>query len=634
MTTRDERGPLSAGRRRMPIGAEWRGIDAGCDVRVWAPKRSRVEMVLEGGHAVALRPEEGGYFRGVVPGVKIGASYRFRLDGGTELYPDPASRFQPDGPHGPSEIVDPDRFAWTDGAWKGVAKSGHVLYELHLGTFTKAGTWDAARAELPELAALGITIVEVMPIADFPGQFGWGYDGVSFFAPSRLYGTPDDARRFVDAAHALGLGVILDVVYNHFGPDGNYLPQFSDTYVTTEHATEWGPTLHFHGPGSEGTRELIVSNAAYWIDEFHFDGLRLDATQNIHDESPDHVLAAVGRAVRAAARGRRTFVVAENEPQDAKLLRRAERGGYGLDAMWNDDFHHTARVALTGHSEAYYMDYTGAPQELLSAIKWGFLFQGQRFAWQKKPRGTPAFDVPPESFVTFLENHDQVSNDARGERLALLASPARHRALIALLLLGPGTPLLFQGEEFGASSPFLFFADHGPELAELVHDGRREFLSQFPSFALREVAAGVAAPHDRATFERCKLDMSERQRHAPIYTLYRDLIALRKKDPTFSRPRPRGVDGAVLSMHAFAARFFGETPELDRLVLVNLGPDLRLTVVPEPLLAPPENGAWTELWASESACYGGTGCPPIERDDGVWHVPAEGTVVLHPRTLP
>jgi maltooligosyltrehalose trehalohydrolase len=580
-------------------------------------------------NAVALVAEGTGYHRAWVPTARVGARYRFRLDGRAELYPDPISRSQPDGPHGASEVVDPGAFAWTDEAWNGVSLEGQIIYEMHIGTFTREGTWDAACGQLAELARVGITTIEVMPISEFPGLFGWGYDGVNLFAPSHLYGAPDDARRFVDAAHSLGIGVIIDVVYNHLGPDGNYLPQFSDTYFTTRHKTDWGPALNFYGPGSEGTRELIVTNAAYWVDEFHFDGLRLDATQNIYDESPDHILAAVSRAVRSAAGARSTFIVAENEPQQAKLVRSREDRGYGLDALWNDDFHHSAHVALTGRAEAYYMDYAGTPQELISSLKWGYLYQGQHSVWQNQRRGTHSFDVAPARFVSFLENHDQVANSARGERVRGLSSPARHRALVALLLLGPGTPMLFQGEEFGTSSPFLFFADHGPELATLVRTGRREFLSQFPTCALPEVAAGLPAPDDRATFERCKLDFSERERHRPTAMLYEDLIALRRRDATFGRPSHRGMDGAVLSQDAFALRFFGASPDGDRLVLVNLGADLRLPIAPEPLLASPDGTRWQLMWSSENPRYGGEGGAPPERD-GIWHLAGQSTVAMRP----
>jgi maltooligosyltrehalose trehalohydrolase len=615
-------------RRRLPVGAEVQPR-GGVHFRVWAPQRRRVAVVLEGQGEVALAPEAGGYCSGHVPTANAGTLYRFRLDDDERLVPDPASRFQPDGPHGPSQVIDPGVFRWTDQGWRGVVREGHVIYELHLGTFTPEGTWEAAARELPELAEVGITMIEVMPVADFPGRFGWGYDGVDLFAPCRLYGTPDDMRRFVDRAHALGLAVILDVVYNHFGPDGNYVGEFAEHYFTDRHTTDWGQPINYDGPDSGPVREFYVANAGYWIDEFHLDGLRLDATQNVYDDSADHILAAVGRRVREAARGRGTYVVAENEPQLVRIVRPPEQGGYGLDALWNDDFHHTVLVALTGHNDAYYTDYLGTPQEFISTLKWGYLFQGQRYRWHQGPRGTPALDQHPAAFVNFIENHDQVSNSARGLRVHQLTSPGRYRAMTALLLLGPQTPMLFQGQEFAASSPFLFFADHQRDLAKAVRRGRAKFLGQFCSIADPAMQACLADPADPKTFERCKLDLSERQKHAPAYALHRDLLKLRRADPVFGRPRPRGLDGAVLGPHAFLLRYFAESGD-DRLLLVNFGRDLHLAPAPEPLLAPPQEKAWTVLWSSEHPRYGGCGTAPLDTEEG-WRVPGEAALVLVPR---
>jgi maltooligosyltrehalose trehalohydrolase len=616
-------------RRRLPVGAEVLAGD-GVHFRVWAPRRRRVEVVLEAGGpgagtAAVLEPEGGGYFSGRVASARAGSRYRYRLDGG-ESFPDPASRFQPDGPHGPSEVIDPDASPWQDGAWRGIALPGQVIYELHLGTFSPEGTWAGAIPRLTDLVRTGVTVVEVMPVADFPGRFGWGYDGVDLFAPTRLYGRPDDMRRFVDAAHGLGLGVLLDVVYNHIGPDGNYLKQFSERYFSDKH-TEWGEALNFDGPDSGPVREFFSANGAYWIDEFHLDGLRLDATQCIRDDSAEHILATIGRAARGASRGRNIILVAENEAQHVRLVRPLEQGGYGLDGLWNDDFHHSAHVALTAHAEAYYRDYLGKPQEFVSAVKYGYLFQGQRYAWQKQQRGTPSFGLSPAAFVTYLENHDQVANSGRGLRLFQLSSPGRIRALTGLLLLGPGTPMLFQGQEFACTSPFLFFADHKPELAKLVRKGRREFLAQFPRLATPESQELLADPADEATFRRCKIDWSERERHAEVHALHVDLLRLRKEEP-FRGQRPCGVDGAVLNEHAFGVRFFG-AGGADRLLLVNLGRDLHLEVVPEPLLAPPEGKRWEVQWSSESPRYGGGSTLPVERDDG-WHLPGEAAVVLRP----
>lgn len=435
--------------RRYPVGAEVTSAGV-VEFRIWSPQSQRAEVVFEGGRPFPLTRGEDGYFSGLAS-AQPGMCYRFRLDGHDPLLADPASRFQPEGPLGPSQVIDADRFRWSDQHWGGVGLEGQVIYEMHIGTFTPEGTWAAAARELPELAALGVTVLEIMPIADFPGRFGWGYDGVNLFAPTRLYGEPDDFRRFVDQAHGLGLGVILDVVYNHIGPDGNVLKEYSTDYFTDRYQNEWGEAINFDGPNSGPVREYFIANAAYWIDEYHLDGLRLDATQQIFDRSANHIIAAVGRSVRSAAKGRKTLIVAENEPQEARLVRPAEEGGFGLDAVWNDDFHHTARVALTGRNPAYYTDYLGSSQEFISAFKWGYLYQGQRYAWQKKRRGTSALDLGPAHFVTFIQNHDQVANSGRGQRCHELTSPGRYRALTALMLLGPGTPMLFQGQEFAAS---------------------------------------------------------------------------------------------------------------------------------------------------------------------------------------
>lgn len=612
-------------KRRHPIGAELQP-EGGAHFRVWAPAVSSVAVELlgpDGGVAsvIPLAAEPDGYFSGLADAGRAGTRYRFRLPHGA--FPDPASRFQPEGPHGPSEIVDPT-YPWKDAAWRGRPPAEIVLYELHLGTFTHDGTWRAAMAELPELARIGITAIEVMPIADFPGTFGWGYDGVDLFAPCRLYGRPDDVRAFVDRAHELGVMVVLDVVYNHLGPDGCYLREFSPDYFSRRYTCEWGDPLNFDGENAGPVREFFVTNARYWIDEFHFDGLRLDATQQIFDASPRHVVAEIAAAARSAAPGRRLLIVGENERQHAWLARTGAHGG-GLDALWNDDFHHAAVVAATGKAEAYYSDYRGAPQEIVSACKRGFLYQGQWYRWQKARRGTPAFDLSPRSFVTFLENHDQVANSLRGLRLNRLASPGTLRAMTAVLLLSPSLPLLFQGQEFGASAPFLYFADHNPDLAPKVAGGRRAFLSQFRSVQTAEAAPIQATPHDPETFRRCRLDFGERERHADVYRLHLDLLRLRREDPALATEQ---LDGAVLGDHAFVLRFFGG--EDDRLLIVNLGATLYLNPAPEPLLAPVAEHGWSILWSSDSPAYGGSGTPDLETNAG-WIIPGNAAVVLRPR---
>jgi maltooligosyltrehalose trehalohydrolase len=619
--------------RRLPVGAEAQP-GGGVHFRVWAPGHHRLEVALEGASELsALADEENGYWSGHVAQTRAGQRYRYRVDGeGT--FPDPASRFQPDGPHGPSEVIDPSSFAWTDHGWEGLRLPGQVMYELHLGTFTPEGTWEGARGRLPHLRDLGVTAVEIMPVAAFPGAFGWGYDGVDLYAPYAGYGRPDDFRRFVDEAHRLSLGVMLDVVYNHLGPDGNYLRSFSPHYFSQK-STEWGEALNYDGPQSASVRELFAENAAYWVSEFHIDGLRLDATQSIYDESEDHILADLTRRARAAAGGRSILVVAENEAQQARLVRPQVSGGYGLDGLWNDDFHHSALVALTGRNEAYYTDYLGSPQELIASAKFGYLFQGQWYQWQKKRRGTSTRGIPPRAFVAYLENHDQVANSCTGERVWRQTTPGRYRAMTAYLLLGPWTPLLFQGQEWGTTAPFSFFADHNPDLRAMVRKGRAEFLSQFRRCATPESRDQMLDPGMPETVSACRLDWSEpaRPMHQRTLALHRDLLALRRSDPVIAAQGEHGVhiDGAALGPECFLLRHATPAGD-DRLLVVNLGRDLDLRPAPEPLLAPPDSKRWSVLWSSESSRYGGDGTPPMDADGDGWRILGHAAVLLQGAT--
>ena len=618
--------------RRYPIGAELIGTNQ-TYFRVWAPKAKHVDLVLEESaerNATRtfhpLQAEAGGYFSGVA-NVGACALYRFRVNNAEHFHPDPASRFQPQGPHGSSCVVDPTAFAWTDEKWPGVKMKGQIIYEMHTGTFTPEGTWRVAGQQLAELKRIGVTVIEMMPIADFPGNFGWGYDGVDLFAPTHLYGTPDDLRAFVNHAHSLGLGVILDVVYNHFGPDGNYLGVYSNDYLRHGKENEWGDSINFDGTNSGPVREFFITNGHYWIDEFHFDGFRFDATQSIFDQSDEYIIGAVGRAAREAAKPRSIILVAENERQEAKLIQPRPKGGDDLDAVWNDDFHHSAVVALTGRREAYYTDYLGLPQEFVSAAKYGYLFQGQPYTWQEAPRGTPTFGAPPEAFVAFIENHDQVSNTAAGRRLRFETSPGRYRAMTALLLLGPWTPLLFQGQEFGASTPFIFFTDVGDgPMREAIRKGRFHFLAQFPSLATAEVQKRLPVPADPEVFARCKLDFAEREKNKQLYDLHLDLLRLRREDSRFREQLPGGVDGAVLGPASFVLRYFAREND-DRLLVVNLGERKSLAPIPEPLMAPPLGFEWETLWSSEADRYGGPGATTVATQDS-WTLPAEATVAL------
>ena len=595
--------------------------------RVWAPQAHAVEVVFEGSTApLALHRESDGYFSGSTSAEV--SLYKYRVDG-TGPWPDPCSRFQPQGVHGPSLIVDPSAFEWSDAGWRGARLHGQIIYELHIGTFTPAGTLDAAIDKLAYLRELGLTMLEVMPLAQCPGRWNWGYDGVQLFAPNHVYGDHEALKRFVDRAHALGLAVILDVVYNHLGPDGNYLRCFSPHYFSTRHRTEWGEALNLDGEHAQGTRDFILGNARYWIGEFHLDGLRLDATQSIFDDSRPHILAQLAQAAREAAQPRSIVIISENEPEHAEQLLPPDQGGFGLDAMWNDDFHHAAKVALTGTRDGYFSDYTGRAQEFVSCVRRGFLYQGQWYPWQKQARGSLVRGLPACSSVVFLQNHDQVGNTFLGDRVHSTAAPGRYRALMTLTLLGPQTPMLFMGQEFAASARFMFFADHHPELAALVHKGRREFLTQFRAYADEATQQLVPAPHAAETFMGSKLDWSEAEHNVESLAFHRDLIQLRAGDPVISQQDVAKLDGATLSEQAFVLRWF-DAEHGDRLLVINLDRELPLTPPSEPLLAPSRGTSWQLLWSSEDPRYGGHGVtvPVADAGYGEWRIPAQCAVLL------
>ncbi|MCC6493432.1 MAG: malto-oligosyltrehalose trehalohydrolase [Pirellulales bacterium] len=614
--------------RRYPVGAELQ--ERGASFRIWSPACQRVELVLLDSdgqserHVAPMERQADGYYSVFIDTARAGDFYGFSLDEHRQLYPDPASRFQPRGVHSPSQIVDP-AFDWQAADWRGVRLKGQALYELHLGTFTPQGTWGAAAERLGHLRDVGVTLIEIMPIADFNGEFGWGYDGVAWFAPSRLYGTPHDAKAFIDQAHQMGMGVILDVVYNHFGASGNYTGVYSPFYVSQRHPTEWGAALNYDGEHAGPVRELVVANAAYWIDEFRFDGLRLDATQAIYDDSPRHLLADLSTAVRTAAGERSVLLFAENESQQVCHIEPVEAGGFGLDGLWNDDFHHACRVAATGHAEFYYADYAGSPQEILSALRRGYLYQGQYAPRQKRRRGSPTRGKQAAQFVHYLQNHDQIANSGRALRVHDLTSAGRYRALTALLLLGPQTPMLFMGQEFGASAPFNYFADHDVELAQLVREGRWGYIRRFPRTAKWGDKGELADPGARETFEASKLDWSECERHAPILRLHGDLLRLRREDAIFSQQDWSMLDGAVVGTEALLLRW--EAPEGDdRMICANLGRDLEWRTVSEPLTAPPRGKQWRLLWSSELFEYGGAGTPEFDPEN--WILPGHTAIVL------
>ena len=603
--------------------------------RVWAPDRGRVDVCIERpGRQLAFLPLErvaGGYFEAVIP-AEAGDRYRYRLDGG-DCFPDPASRFQPEGPHGPSQLIDPRAYAWKDSRWRGPSGGirGQVIYELHVGAFTPEGTYAAAARELPRLKDLGVTALELMPLHCFPGRFNWGYDGVTLFSPPPPYGTPDELKALVDACHQLGLSVLLDVVFNHLGPDGNYLSQYAKGYFVRDgrYPKEWGEPPDFESEHSQPVRDFFIENACYWLSEYHFDGLRVDATQSLYDASElkfPHELATRARA----AVSRPVLLIAESEPQDLRYVAPPEEGGFGYDALWVDDFHHTCRVAAVGKAEAYLQDYRGTSQELLSALLRNSLFQGQYFRWQKKPRGSPLLRTPSERVVFYLQNHDQIANSLRGQRLHQLASESVARALTTLLLLAPQTPLLFMGQEYFASTPFLFFVDHVPELMQAIEKGRTDFIAQFPSVR-QAISEGGAPPIDARAFALSRLVPAELERpeHQRALLLHRDLLELRRGDPTFASQDRSRLAGATLGERALVARYFGASPREDRLLLLNLGADLELTSCAEPLLAPSPGTRWSCLFSSEATRYGGGGCQ-APTGEGTWIIPGSCAVVLAP----
>ncbi len=532
---------------RASLGATPDG--AGTRFRVWAPRARQVEVLLEGAGTLPLRDAGGGRHEGLAAGARPGQRYRYRLDGGQD-FPDPASRFQPDGVHGWSQVVDPSAFAWSDAAWRPRPLAELVLYELHVGTFTPEGTFAAAAARLPALAELGVTAIELMPVADFPGRHGWGYDGVCPFAPARCYGTPDDLRRLVDRAHGLGLAVLLDAVFNHLGPDGNYLRQFSEDYFDPAHQTPWGDAVNVSGPGSGPVRAFLVEAACHWLAEYHLDGLRLDATHALVDEGARRFLPELAGTLHRLFPG--SLVIAEDERNLDRLVRPAAEGGDGLDGVWSDDLHHALRRRLAGDREAWFADFSGSAEELATTLSRGWLYAGQVAPSRGGPRGTDPSGIPLERFVVCLQNHDQVGNRALGDRLHHAIAPEAWRAAVALLLLAPETPLLFQGQEWAASTPFLYFTDHGPSLGRLVTEGRRREFGRFAAFRDPALRERIPDPQARETFEASRLRWEERalEPHAGALRLHRALLALRRELVLPRRARLRaaasGPDAVVL----------------------------------------------------------------------------------------
>lgn len=597
----------------------------GVGYRVWAPvaRSVEVEVLLHGAVArrIALSESGPGIYSGLDEEGRAGDLYRYRLDGG-QSFPDPASAWQPFGVHGPSMVVDSHAYHWQTPPFARPPFRDLVIYELHVGTFTQAGTFRAAIERLPFLRELGVNAIELMPIGEFPGERNWGYDGVYLYAPARSYGHPDDLRALVDAAHAAGLAVILDVVYNHFGPDGNYLHAFIGEYLDEEAKTPWGGAIRYGSPDLRGLRELVVRNPDYWMEEYRIDGFRLDATHAIIDTSPCHLLAEIIERIHA----RGGYAIAEDCRNDRRLVLPVSEGGFGCDAVWADDFHHIVRVANTREREAYFADFSGTLAELTGTLDTGWFYSGQHSPFWGKPRGTPASGLSPGSCVHCLSNHDQVGNRALGERLSHAVSHEAYLAASALLCLSPHTPLLFMGQEWAASTPFLFFTDHHEELGRLVTAGRRDEFKDFAAFRGARGLDCIPDPQDPQTFRSSQLRWEEIDRppHAQVLALYRACLHLRRGDPAFRpvkksacwvRELPIGI--GALGLSALGSEW---------LLLIDLVgghggalPELPWKISP---------GEWTRVLSTREARFGGDdGCALSATMDAV-HFDRPEVIVL------
>ncbi len=559
---------------------------------VWAPRCRSVDVVVEGRRPDPMSPGEGGLFQATLGRVPPAARYHYRLDG-TRFRPDPASRYQPEGVHGASVVVDPKRFMWTDQEFRGTAPADLVFYEIHVGTFTPAGTFEAIIAHLGALADLGVTAIQLMPIAEFPGSRNWGYDGVHLFAPQSTYGGPRGLRRLVDACHARGLSVFLDVVYNHLGPEGNYLAEYGP-YFTDGATTPWGPAVNFDGEGSAGVRRHVVENGRTWVSEFHVDGFRLDAVHAIHDASPRHILTELAEAVRdeAARARRRVHVIAESHDNDRRLVLGPAEGGLGLDAVWSDDFHHALHRRLTGETAGYYADFAG-DRHLPRAIAEGFAFQGEPSPYWRRNRGTASADLGAERFVIFVQTHDQVGNRAQGERLGALVPFDALKLAAALMFAAPAVPLLFMGEEYGETAPFQFFTSFiDRSLSELVRQGRAADVRRFGW------TGAIPDPDAPNTFVSSRLNhpLALASHHRALRAYYRHWLALRRTHGALGARHKEltraELDGAVLSV----TRATPAGPEV-RLVA-------NLTGTPQAWTPPP---AWRLVLDSDDRAFGGTG---------------------------
>ncbi len=574
----------------------------GVSFRTWATGKKNVSIVVFGENESVVREipmerEPSGYYSAIDSASRPGTLYKYRLDG--NLVPDIASRFQPKGVHGPSQVVDGRSFRWTDSRWKPAALHELVIYELHVGTFTQEGTFKAIAARFDHLKEVGVNAIELMPVADFAGDRNWGYDGVAIYAPSRAYGNPDDLRTLVNAAHQAGITVILDVVYNHLGPDGNYMGVYSDHYFNASHHTPWGAAFNLDGADAAPVRNHFAENPLYWVKEFHLDGFRLDATQAIPDDSPKHLIQEIAEKTQALG----ALVICEDPRNERNLILPREQGGYGCDAVWADDFHHVVRVQMTDENEGYMGYFKGTMDELLKTLREGWLFTGEL---QKDgiPRGTPGADIEPEHLVHCISNHDQVGNRAYGERLNQMISSAAYRAASALLLMEPYTPMFFMGQEWAASSPFLYFTDHHDELGKGVTEGRRKEFAEFSAFEDPAKRALIPDPQALATFTASRLDWTEleRQPHRETLRLYRDFLRFRQANLTDRRRGHWRVE--QVSRRAISIRYRRKSTG-DILIVAQLLANETILELENELLRPAKGRTWELVISTNEPIYGG-----------------------------
>ena len=591
---------------------------------VWAPevadgtlpgRNHSVEVALEDGRYLPLHKMENGLWSASFSEIGPGSLYRYRLDG-RDSFPDPASRYQPFGVHGPSQVISSD-FAWSDQKWAGIPMNRLSTYELHVGAFSPEGTFEGVRKKLPYIADLGVTAIELMPVADFPGDRNWGYDGAALFAPARVYGTPEDLRRLVNEAHNAGLAVLLDVVYNHFGPDGAYTVCYSPYYFTSRHRTPWGDAVNFDSEQSAAVRRHFIENALHWIHEYHIDGLRLDATHAMLDDGEQHFIAELAATVREFKQDREILLIAEDHRNLAPIVQPQEEKGWGLDGVWSDDFHHEIRRLLGGDADGYYQDFRGSVSDLAEILRKGWLFTGQYSKYFDEDRGTDPSTLSPEHFVFFLQNHDQIGNRASGKRIHHQINAASFRAATALLLLAPQSPLLFMGEEWGASSPFRYFTDHKEELGRSVWEGRQREFARFAGLPDLQQANRIPDPQAETTFLQSRLDWEEVSEapHAQLLQLHRVLLRLRLSNPAWST-KPSSID--VPNENAIVVRHKESSVSL--IVQLKGAGSVVVSSAPEILLS------------TEDEQFTGDPIPPVfDATKSAFYFPRPAAIVVHHR---